>query len=126
MDKESLCRAAAEAAESAYAPYSGYAVGAAVLGESGDVHTGCNVENRSYGLSMCAERVAVFNALRAGEDEIKAVAVHTRDGATPCGACRQVMLEFAAPDAAVYAAGPGGIREYKLGDLLPQAFASKL
>lgn len=79
----------------AYAPYSQYEVGAAVLVDDDQIYTGCNVENASFGLSVCAERVAIFNAIAAGKKHVKAVAVATQDGGTPCGACRQVISEFA-------------------------------
>jgi homotetrameric cytidine deaminase len=79
----------------AYAPYSRYEVGAAVLVDDGQIFSGCNVENASYGLSICAERVAIFNAIAAGMRNLKAIAVATKDGGTPCGACRQVISEFA-------------------------------
>lgn len=81
----------------AYCPYSRYPVGAAVLGESGRIFTGANVENASYGLSICAERAAIFNAVNRGEKSIKAICVACR-AARPCGACRQVMLEFSSKD----------------------------
>lgn len=79
----------------AYAPYSQYEVGAAVLVDEDQIYSGCNVENASLGLSVCAERVAIFNAIASGMKHVKAVAVATRDGGTPCGACRQVISEFA-------------------------------
>lgn len=88
-----LVQAAKSARKRAYCPYSKHPVGAAVLAESGRVYTGANVENASYGLSLCAERVAVFNAVTRGENRLKAVAVACKD-ARPCGACRQVIMEF--------------------------------
>ena len=93
--EQTLVQAARAARAHAYAPYSGYAVGAAVLTDDGRVFAGCNVENASYGLSVCAERVAVFCAIAAGTRRLVAAAVCTPDGGTPCGACRQVLLEFA-------------------------------
>lgn len=92
-----LIEAAKRARRRAYCPYSRYPVGAAVLTASGRLFTGANVENASYGLSLCAERVAVFNAVARGEKELKAVCVAARV-AKPCGACRQVLLEFSSKD----------------------------
>ncbi len=103
-DKEKLISAAAEAAQNAYAPYSGFRVGAAVLSEDGAVYTGVNVENRSFGLTICAERNAIACAVSRGMKKIKAVAVYSPDSDAklpPCGACRQVITEFAAEDAVV-------------------------
>ncbi len=93
-----LAREAKRARRKAYCPYSRYAVGAALIAGSGRVYTGANVENASYGLSLCAERVAVFKAVTSGEKSLAALAVAGR-AAYPCGACRQVMLEFASPGA---------------------------
>lgn len=89
-----LCEQALNARENAYAPYSTFLVGAAVLCESGDIYSGCNIENASYGLTVCAERVALFNAASAGNIQHIAIAVATSGGHYPCGACRQVMAEF--------------------------------
>lgn len=91
-----LRRTARDASKRAYAPYSGFAVGAAVLGASGRIYGGCNVENASYGLSNCAERTAIFSAIAAGEKRLKCVVVYTptKSATAPCGACRQVIHEF--------------------------------
>jgi cytidine deaminase len=106
----------------AYAPYSGFTVGAALLALDGTLYTGCNVENASYGLSVCAERNALFHAVAQGARHFRAVAVVTWNGVTPCGACRQVLAEFA-PQMTVIVADPAGHRRlYVLTDLLPQAF----
>ncbi len=97
MDKSSLRKLieiAKQALKFSYSPYSKYPVGAAVVGKSGKIYTGTNVENASYGLSMCAERVAIFNAISNGEKGIKDICIVAKS-ATPCGACRQVILEFA-------------------------------
>jgi len=112
--------------ESAYAPYSGFNVGAAVLGASGRIYTGCNVENASYGLSVCAERTAVFKAVCEGERAIRAVAISNCSGkaSPPCGACRQVIAEFAAPAETVFIhlASEDGVETHTLDELLPHAF----
>lgn len=96
-----LIEAAIHAQKRAYCPYSRYPVGAAVLTRSGRVFAGCNVENASYGLSICAERAAIFHCVVAGHDELEAVAI-VGAAAKPCGACRQVMFEFADKDTALY------------------------
>ena len=117
-----LTAAAREAREKAYAPYSGFAVGAALRAKSGRVFTGCNVENASYGLAICAERVAIFKAVAAGEREFDGLAVVSATLAPPCGACRQVLAEFGL-DTKVIVAGLGDIHEvHTLRDLLPTAF----
>jgi len=119
-------RAAARAARAgAYARYSHFTVGAAVETADGRRFTGANVENASYGLTICAERTAVFAAVLAGARSIAAVAVSGPDGATtsPCGACRQVLAEFGAPDVPLtYARADGGWTDTTLGALLPAAF----
>jgi cytidine deaminase len=118
-----LIDAAKKAQVSAYAPYSKYLVGAALLTNSGKIFLGANVENAAYPDSICAERVAVFKAVTEGERSFQAIAVVTRDGGTPCGSCRQVLAEFA-PQAQVYIANEKGelIREGTVSDLLPGAF----
>lgn len=96
-----LIETAVHAQKRAYCPYSRYPVGAAVLTEDGRVFAGCNVENASYGLAMCAERVAIYHSITGGHDAIKAVAV-VGAAAKPCGACRQVMVEFSDKETALY------------------------
>ena len=123
-DRE-LLTAARAVRKNAHAPYSRYAVGAAVRDERGRIHVGCNVENASYGLTTCAERNAVAAAVAAGARAIRAVAVVTggRPRGTPCGACRQVLAELAAPSTPVLLAGPTGSAEaLTLGALLPRGF----
>jgi cytidine deaminase len=117
-----LLDAARAALERAYAPYSGFRVGAAVLAD-GDFFAGCNVENASYGLTICAERVAVFAAVAAGRRRIAAVAVVSEAPAptAPCGACRQVLYEFG-PDMTVLLAAGDAVISATLGALLPMAF----
>jgi cytidine deaminase len=121
-----LVRAAARARERAVAPYSKFKVGAALLTKSGEIISGANVESASYGLTCCAERVALFNALTGGERDFIAVAVVARapGGPMPCGACRQLLAEYA-PAAKVWVAdsrAPGKIRELRVRELLPCAF----
>jgi cytidine deaminase len=119
-----LEKSAKAAAAKAYAPYSEFRVGSAVLGRTGKVYAGCNVENASYGLCNCAERSAIFAAITAGERTIRAVAVYTPTPlpTAPCGACRQVINEFG-PDALVICICDGRSRiETKLSALLPAAF----
>jgi cytidine deaminase len=122
-----LLKAAAKAAKKAYSPYSLFRVGAAVASEDGRVFTGCNVENASYGLTICAERSAVSAAIAAGARRLAAIAV-VADGKTPafpCGACRQVLAEFACDDTPVHIATlqkPIPRQTVSLGSLLPNAF----
>lgn len=119
---EALIAAARRAREHAYAPYSGYAVGAAVRTRSGRVFTGCNVENASYGATVCAERVALWKAVSEGERDFEAIAVVTLNGGSPCGLCRQVMAEFA-PDMRVIVADiHGNARVTTVHELLPDRF----
>ena len=126
--KQDLVKAAVRARRAAVAPYSGFSVGAALLTASGRVVLGANVESASYGLTCCAERVALFKALTEREDQFRAIAVVARypKGPTPCGACRQLLAEYA-PDALVWvadAASPRRVREFTVRELLPEAFTS--
>jgi cytidine deaminase len=118
-----LIEAAAQARRWAYAPYSRYAVGAALLTESGKVYDGVNVENAAYPSSMCAERVAIFKAVSQGEREFQAIAVVTDNGGAPCGGCRQVMAEFGL-DMQVLVADKDGrlVMSGTVSDILPGAF----
>ncbi len=109
----------------AYAPYSKYLVGAAVLGEDGVVYGGCNMENASYGLCMCAERVALGAAIAAGCGRPTAIAVVTADGGSPCGACRQVLVEFNPEMRVIIAAEQGAAETCRIttaAELLPDYF----
>ena len=125
MTPEALVAAAAEARARAYSPYSRFAVGAAIETQSGRVYTGCNVENVSYGLAVCAERTAAFAAVCAGERAWRALAVVTEDGSPPCGPCRQVLAEFAGSSLPIYLATPDGTyRRSTLGELFPEPFSS--
>lgn len=121
---EELIKAAREARERAYAPYSGFKVGAAVLGASGKMYGGCNVENASYGLTQCAERTAICSAVAAGERALEAIAIlaDTPDATAPCGACRQVIAEFRIPRV-ILANLAGRRRAVTLEALLPGAFS---
>ena len=125
--RDLLVKSAREAAANAHCPYSHYPVGAAVLTTDGQIYTGCNVENVSYGLSNCAERTALFKAVSAGCRKFAALAVAggTRRASPPCGACRQVLAEFCAPEMPVFIARlkGGNVAAATLGDLLPLAFA---
>ena len=118
-----LVKEAQAARQLAYAPYSNYRVGAALLSSSGKIFLGVNVENAAYPTCMCAERVAIYKAVSEGERSFKAIAVVTANGGTPCGACRQVMAEFSPEMAVLIADGAGKIvMETSLAELLPGAF----
>ena len=131
-DKELILKAK-QAAENAYAPYSSFAVGAALLTETGEIYTGCNVENSSYGATNCAERTAVFKAVSDGKRSFKKLALVGRkmgkadgDICTPCGICRQILSEFCKNDFQILMSADGkSYKEVTLGDLLPNAFSAK-
>ena len=124
-DWQELYQKALEARNKAYAPYSHFPVGAAVCTRSGQIYTGCNIENASYGLTVCAERVAAWKAVSAGERELLRLALVTSDGSTPCGACRQVLQEFAPGLEILLADTSGNARIVNLDTLLPDAFILK-
>ncbi|MBM3130202.1 MAG: cytidine deaminase [Chloroflexi bacterium] len=113
-DLENLVTRARAARQNAYAPYSRYAVGAAVLAKSGKIYTGCNIENAAYPSGLCAERVAIFKAVSEGEREFTALAVVTANAGAMCGACRQVLSEFAADDAVIVLAPARGKRRKRV------------
>ncbi len=118
-----LIELALEARKKAYAPYSNYPVGAALVTPSGKFFTGCNVENAAYPTGLCAERVAIFKAVSEGEREFSALAVVTSNGGTPCGACRQAMAEFGLDTVVLIADTEGKLRqEVIVSELLPGAF----
>ncbi|HST79167.1 MAG TPA: cytidine deaminase [Verrucomicrobiae bacterium] len=125
-ERDKLLSAARDALKRSYARYSNFRVGAAVLTDEGEIFTGCNVENASYGLTNCAERSAIFTAVqetKAARLSLRAVAVITADDVpcSPCGACRQVMFEFG-ENAIVIFKGQKGYREMSINDLLPESF----
>lgn len=129
MTREALCAAAIEAMGKAYAPYSGYKVGAALLTTDGKVYTGCNIENASYTPTVCAERTAIFKAVSEGERDFAMLAVcGGKDGQItgafpPCGVCRQVMAEFCPKDMPILiVSGEDAYTAVSLGELLPYAF----
>ena len=121
---QELYQAAMQARKSAYAPYSLFPVGAAIRSSSGIVYAGCNIENASSGLTVCAERVAAWNAIVAGVHEFISLVVVTEDGSTPCGACRQVLAEFGVKR--VLLANRSERLEFGLEELLPRAAAGIL
>lgn len=124
--KRELLRRAVEASKYSYSPYSKFRVGAAVLTSEGKIFTGTNIENASYGLTICAERVAIFKAVSEGHRDIKAVAVFAEGSMPyPCGACRQVISEFASGDTLILVYDGKKIEEFLLDDLLPHRFVFK-
>jgi cytidine deaminase len=124
QQRQQIIEAALAVRERAYAPYSAFRVGAAVLTASGKVYAGCNVENASFGLTLCAERVALATAVAAGDKQLVALAVASAGGATPCGACRQFAAEFRSdlPVLVVDATAPDRVYETSLSELLPKQF----
>lgn len=125
MDNKELALKAVEAKENAYAPYSNFKVGAALLTEENELYTGCNVENASYGLSNCAERTAIFKAVSEGKKKFTKIAIASdaESFCPPCGACRQVMLEFMDSDASIILINPENeIKEFTLNQLIPYNF----
>lgn len=125
--KQKLIKLALDSMEKAYAPYSGFKVGAAVLTSSGKIYTGVNIENASYGATVCAERVAIFKAVSEGEKEIVEIAIasETEEPAAPCGICRQVMSEFAT-NAKIFLVGKRGkVIETTFKKIMPMAFTGR-
>lgn len=122
FDPNRLIQAAQAARARAYVPYSHYPVGAAVLTEDGHIVTGCNIENASYPLTCCAERVALFAAIAQGHRRFRALAVVTSNGGSPCGSCRQVMREFAPTMTVIIADAAGNYRLTTVAELLPDSF----
>lgn len=126
IDFTKLVAKARQVRKNAYAPYSNYLVGAAVLAKSGKIYTGCNVESAAYPNGLCAERVAIFKAISEGERELVALAVVTSNLGSPCGACRQVFSEFAHDEAIIVLANARGNRQMKftLKEILPARFGA--
>lgn len=128
MTDRELLQCAAEAREMAYAPYSGFRVGAALLGKSGKIYKGCNVENAAYSPTNCAERTALFKAVSEGEREFVSIAIvggmyeTINDFCAPCGVCRQVLAEFCDPDFRVVLGTPDKPQAFAFKDLLPFGF----
>jgi cytidine deaminase len=126
--QQKLLHAAQTTREGAYAPYSHFLVGAAVLTAAGNIYAGCNVENASFGLSICAERTAIFHAVCAGERSIVELAIVTDvdDPSRPCGACRQVLFEFGRDATVIMANNRGSVVIRSLTELFPEPFELKL
>lgn len=125
-EHETLLAAARAARENAHAPYSNFRVGAALRANSGRVYTGCNVENATYGLTVCAERVAIFKAISEGERGFSAIAVvtHTDELTPPCGACRQIIWEFCGDVDIILGNLKGRVEVHRASALLPRPFDS--
>jgi cytidine deaminase, homotetrameric len=124
MENRELINLAKQAMENAYAPYSSFKVGAAVVGKKGTIYTGCNIENASYGATNCAERTAMFKGVSEGEREFEKIAIVStaQDLTFPCGICRQVMAEFMRGGMVILEDKEGIIREFSVEELLPKAF----
>ena len=126
VQQQKLIDAAIAAQKKAYAPYSGYHVGAALLTTDGKIVTGCNIENSSYTPTVCAERVAIFKAVSEGARDFSAIAVVTDNGGSPCGVCRQVMGEFMLKGTVLIANSNGELlEEMRVEELLPRAFTNE-
>ena len=128
MTDTELCRVAVDVMKNAYAPYSDFLVGAALLCGDGSVFTGCNIENASFSATVCAERTAIFKAVSEGKKDFMKIAIAGGKGGviaaacSPCGVCRQVLSEFCRPDLQVLLVTPDGFERYTLSELLPKVF----
>ena len=125
MEYQELIERAKEASKKAYSPYSKFSVGASILAESGKVYDGCNFENASFGLTICAERNAAGSAIVAGERKIRAIAIYSPNSeyCQPCGACRQVLYEFKSDKGLdVITTGSSGLKVISINELLPEGF----
>lgn len=128
MDKKiikKLIKKAYDASKNSYSPYSNYKVGAAILAKNGEIFIGTNVENASYGLTVCAERIAVFNAVSNGNKDFVAIAIYTKDGGFSCGSCLQVLAEFSPDLEFIIASDLNKYKIYKFSELLPNPFILK-
>ncbi len=127
MTDDELVKKAVEAKERAYAPYSDFRVGAALLTPNGNLYLGCNVENASHGLTVCAERVAIQNAVSAGEKDFQALAISTdsEEFVAPCGACRQVIWEFSKDLRVILSNDKGEVQVTCIADLFPRPFTTR-
>lgn len=127
MDYKTLARLAAKAKRHSHSPYSHFKVGSALLTSRGKVYTGCNVENSSYGLTVCAERTALFKAVSEGATKFRALAIASdeRGFTSPCGACRQVIMDLAGDIDIVLSSRNGSIKVMKMSELLPEPFLSQ-
>jgi cytidine deaminase len=125
--EDELIEAARKARENAHTPYSHFKVGAAILDTNGTIHTGCNIENASYSLSVCAERVAIYKAVSQGVKSFQAIAIvaDTEEAVSPCGACCQVLAEFSREMIVIMASLSGNVVYSTVEDLLPYAFTPK-
>lgn len=126
--KQEWLDCALEALDKAYVPYSKFPVGACLVADDGDIYQGINIENASYGLTNCAERTAIFKAVSEGKRKFSYLVVsgHTPEPISPCGACRQVLVEFCEPDMPVLLLGDNGVqKEMTVGELLPYYFTNK-
>ncbi len=127
LETDDLLEKAKEAAADCYCPYSGFHVSAVIEDDNGVLHTGVNVENSSYGLTICAERAAVFSAVSRGQKRFRRILIFSPDGEPmPCGACREVLAEFCNEDFPVYVASAGSIKRFTLKVLLPHRFRPEL
>lgn len=123
IDRVKMRKMALDASEKSYSPYSKAKVGCSLLMEDGSYTTGSNIENSSFGGTICAERVAIFTAIHRGISKIKAIYIYTKDGWPPCGLCRQVMSEFASDDSLIIMGDANNKeKEYTFKELLPEAF----
>ena len=127
VEEKKLIKTALQARENAYAPYSKFKVGAALLTDTGEIVSGCNVENASYGLAICAERTAICSAIAGGKQKFTAIAVAAHPLATPCGACRQFIAEFGGQIQVITidADAPQSIKKWRIDELLPERFEFK-
>lgn len=125
--KRKLINAACDVRNNAYAPYSNFKVGAAIVAEDGNIYTGCNVENASYGLTVCAERNAMASLIASGNRIPVSIAIVAKDGVLcpPCGACRQVLMEFNPNLEIILESGNENFEVFKLSDILPLSFSTK-